>query len=296
MTALCEFFPGGDIPINYNDFEDDDSLSNDDEYMYDTRDDDDVYTDSEMSHTVYPHPEESIIESTSSTPQVQLRNTNPANLSPRRPLSFVEMRVNELKNLTAAECQPKTNALPKDEVDVFNRIGHVNIPQQFQNIDMSCGDNKFGRSAITINRTSSSPVPSDRMYIQPSEGSTPQDSLRNLRSPVVFSESSSPRRLSPIAYPNVGNINPRHADIEYWNKENEKLSPTRTSPSINSNTNSAMTDSKEDYNQNYFNGTNNVNAHIESLKNYNFNGNVLQNFPYGHFETPLQIEVDPVSI
>ncbi|KAJ0174580.1 hypothetical protein K1T71_009688 [Dendrolimus kikuchii] len=138
------------------------------------------------------------------------------------------------------------------------------------------------RSMITINRTSSSPVPSDHTYV-PSEGSN-QDSL-GVKSPNVFSESSSPRRLSPIANYNIGNMNPRHIDMEqYWNRENDKLSATR-SPSVTSNSNSTR---KEDFNQNYCNSA--TNSPISPSKEYNGNMSQRQDTRY---QTPLQIEVDP---
>lgn len=270
MRALCEFFPGADTPIDYNDCEDEDySESLDDDYMtYDTRES--LETDPEqLTQPNYP-------EETSSNPVVlrHIDKTEP------RPRSFVETQVSKLQTLMAAESQPKTAAIPKDEPDVLNRIGSIRIPQQFKKPECF----EAGRSPVTINRTSSSPVPLERVYIA-SEGSTPQDSLRIVRSPVVFSECSSPRRLSPIVNYNVGNINPRHIDIEYWNRENDKLSPAR-SPSVTSN-NSVR---KEDYNQNYCDR----NSPMMPLKEHN--GNIPQRLPFDpRYQMPLQIEVDPVS-
>lgn len=235
MTSLCEFFPGADTPINYDDCEDDDSCSIDEPQMYDSAD-----------------------------------NTQISTTTSRRPASLVETRINELQQLL----EPKPN-------DINNRI------RRFNNNKTETGD-----SPIIINRTSSSP---DRLNAQMSEASTPQDSLRNLRSPVVFSENSSPRRLSPIAYRNVGNINPRHIDMEqYWNKENEKSEAS--TPSMNSNTNSAFTDGKGDYNQNYCNRISNANSPVDNFKGY-YNGNGPQELRYDpRYQTPLQIVVDPVSI
>lgn len=270
MTALCEFFPGADTPIDYSDCEDreySDSLDGD--YMaYDTREG--LDTDPEFS--------------TERSAPVALRHAETR--SEPRPRSFVETQVSKLQTLMAAEAHPKTAALPRDEPDLHNRIGPVRIPQTFKKPDHYPD---AGRSPVTINRTSSSPVP-ERAYM-PSEGSTPQDSLRIVRSPVVFSESSSPRRLSPIVNYNIGNMNPRHIDIEqYWNRENDKLSPAR-SPSVLSSSNSVR---KEDYNQNYCDRLSAGNSPMTPLKEYN--GNIPQRLPMDpKYRTPLSIEVDPVS-
>ncbi|CAG9112063.1 unnamed protein product [Plutella xylostella] len=288
MSALSEFFPKADTPLNYNDCEEDDSLSLDDEYMtYDTRDSLDTDA-TDMSQNA-PDQYEYTNESTSSLPP--MRN-NEATPPPRRPLSFVETRVSKLQNLIAADAQTKTAAIPRED-DVHNRIGPINIPHQFrkQEFDRS---QEAGRSPVTIQRTSSSPVPVDQ-YGNPSEVSTPQDSLRIDRSPNVFSESSSPRRLSPLANYNIGNMNPRHIDIEqYWNRENEKLSPAR-SPSARSNTNSTVTENRDDYNLNYCDRLSAANSPLAPRKQYQ-NGNVM---PYRNYDTrydqPLQIDVDPNS-
>ncbi|KAI8439551.1 hypothetical protein MSG28_013295 [Choristoneura fumiferana] len=271
MAALSEFFPGADTPINYDDCEQEDSESIDEEYMiYDTMDS--LDRDPELSNPVtYP-------TETQSNP-VQLRNTNKPPTSPR-PRSFVETQVSKLQHLMAAEAQPKTTALPREEPDVHNRIGPVNIPQQFRKPETHVDP---GRSPV-IQRTSSSPVPSERVQML-SEGSTPQGTLRIVRSPNIFSESSSPRGLSPIVNYNIGNMNPRHIDIEqYWNRENDKLSPAR-SPLASTNTNSV---SREDYNQNY---CDRLSAGNSPMKEYN--GNVPRLPADARYQTPLQIEVDP---
>lgn len=284
MLCLCQFFPGADVPINYDDCEDDE-VSVEDEYAYDTRDD------TEMTQTLLVDPLDYNNE-ISTTPQIQLRNSN---MTPtRRPRSLVESRITELQHLLEG-VQPQSHAI-RDVVDVNNRIGPVNIPQQFRNIDLCGGENSHvldaGKSSVLINRTSSSPA-TDRGN-RSSEISTPPGSVRNLRSPAIFSESSSPRRLSPIPYRNVGNMNPRHMDIEqYWNKENDKSSAT--SPSINSNANSVLMDHKEDYNQNYCNRNSNANSPISGFKGY-YNGNgpqELQSPRQYNPRSPLQIEVDP---
>lgn len=263
MSALCSFFPGADQPIDYNDCEEDESECSDDQYMH-TQDQLDTDTDDMMLSQVQPP---SDYESSVPAPLAD----RPAPGS--RPRSFVETQVTKIQSLMAAEAQPKTSALPREEPDVYNRIGPVRIPQ------------RFIKSPVTINRTSSSPVP-DRQYV-PSEGSTPQDSLLLVRSPV-FSESSSPKRLSPLANYNIGNMNPRHMDMEqYWNRENDKRSPGRCS-SVTSNSNSIR---KEDYNQNYCDRLSAGNSPMMPMKE--FNGNVPQEHP---IQTPLQIEVDPVSI
>lgn len=266
MRALCEFFPGADTPINYDDLEDDDEESVDDDYLlYSTRDSFDTenipqahnpvhYTDEVTSPVVYRHGKHS------------------PNLSPR-PRSFVESQVSRLQNLMANENQPKTR-------DDLQERTSVRIPQQFRrDTHLEPG------SSVTINRTSSSPVP-DRTHMQ-SEGSTPQDTLRVFRSPVVFSESSSPRGISPIVNYNIGNMNPRHIDMDqYWNRENDKLSPASRTPSALS-TNSTR---KEDYNQNYCDRVSAANSPMT----LQYNGNTSQVDP--RYQTPLQIEVDPVSI
>ncbi|KAL0821858.1 hypothetical protein ABMA28_005262 [Loxostege sticticalis] len=269
MSALCEFFPGADTPIDYNDCEEDDTSCSDDDYMLcdsrETIDSDTEHILSQISVPTEPNP-------------VTYRDVEPA----PRPRSIVETQVNKLQNLIAAEAQPKTAALTQQEVEAYNRIGPIRIPQQFKRVD------EAGRSAVTINRTSSSPVPPDRPY-GTSEGSTPQDTLRVLRSPVVFSESSSPRRLSPIVNYNIGNMNPRHIDMEqYWNRENDKLSPAR-SPSVNSNTNSLR---KEDYNQNYCDRLSAGNSPMTPVNE--FNGNMPRGQPIDpRYQIPLQIEVGP---
>lgn len=277
MSVLSTFFPGADTPINYDDCEVDDTDYSEDEYLYGTRDSLDTDTEYSLSQVHIPtYPEEP-------TPNSVLKPTDMPMQSPR-PRSLVETQVSKLQNIMAAEAHPKT-AAQKDEPDVHNRIGPVKIPQQFKKSDHL----EPGRSTITINRTSSSPVPSERTYV-PSEGSTPQDSLRVVRSPVIFSETSSPRRLSPILNYNIGNMNPRHIDIEqYWNRENDQLSPAR-SPSVASNTNSVR---KEDFNQNYYDRLSATNSPMASVKE--FNGNISQRPVDPRCQTPLQIEVDPVS-
>lgn len=277
MSALCEFFPGADTPINYDDCEDEDSEYSEDEYMqYDTQDSLDTDTDQGILSQV--HIPTQYPDTTASNP-VLLRNIDHT-IQPPRPRSFVETQVSKLQNLMAAEAHPKTSALPKDEPDVHNRIGPVRIPQQFKKPEAYT---EAGRSAVTINRTSSSPGPAGA-----SEASTPQESLL-ARSPAVFSDTSSPRRLSPIANYNVGNMNPRHVDMDhYWSRENDKLS-TR-SPSVTSNSNSVR---KEDYNQNYCDRLSAANSPMTPVKEYN--GNLSQRPIDPRYQTPLQIEVDPNS-
>ncbi|XP_026756151.2 mitogen-activated protein kinase kinase kinase 7-like [Galleria mellonella] len=270
MTALCEFFPGADKPIDYNDCEEEDI---DDHYMMHTEDELGTETDDILlSQVLLP----TDVEYESIPNQAVLRNTNNSVKAPR-PRSFVETQVTKIQNLMAAETQPKTSALPREEPDALNRIGPVRIPQQFKPPD------EAGRSPVSINRISSSPVPPDGRQYLPSEGSTPQDSLLAVRSPInIFSESSSPKRLSPIVYYNVGNMNPRHMDIEqYWN---DKLSP-RCSSVATSNSNSLR---KEDYNQNYCDRVSAGNSPLMPMKEYN--GNIPQRQP---IQMPLQIDVDP---
>lgn len=257
MSALCEFFPGEDTPINYDDCEEDVSECSEDEYMtYDTRD---SLTDTERSL---------------SQTQDEAHAARP---------TYVETQVSKLQTKMAAEAHPKTTAIFKDEPDAHNRIGPVRIPHQFKRPEHSEAD----RSPITVYTTSSSPVPSERAYA-PSEGSTLQDSLQ-VNSPHVFSESSSPRRLSPIGNYNIGNMNPRHIDMDqYWNRENDKLSPAR-SPSATSTNNSR----KEDYNQNY---CDRLSASNSPMPGTEFNGNIAQRPVDPRFQTPIHVEVDPVSL
>ncbi|XP_053610521.1 mitogen-activated protein kinase kinase kinase 7 [Plodia interpunctella] len=237
MSSLCEFFPGAELAIDYNDCEEESPAE--DEYLSERHSDTEVFSDSETSAP---------------------RDTD-------RPRSFVGTQVTKLQNWMAAEAHPKTSALPREDTDGYNRIGPVRIPQQF-------------RTPVTIYRASSSPAP-DRC---PSESSTPQDSLLAVRSPI-FSETSSPKRLSPIANYNIGNMNPRHMDIEqYWNRENDMLSPGRGS-SVTSNSNSLR---KEDYNQNYCDRLSAGGSPMTPMKEYN--GNSLQR---QNIQKPLEIEVDP---
>lgn len=249
MTALCSFFPGADTPINYDDCEDDDTEYSEDEYMtYDSRDS--LPTDTDTMHD----------------PAQSNRSSEPVlDQTAPRPRSFVETQVSKLQNLMAAEATPKTSAVP-DEPDA-HRIGPVRIPQQFKR------ERCEGRS----------PAPGGG----PSDV-TAHDALAAARSPLLFSEGSSPRRLSPIANYNIGNMNPRHIDIEqYWNRENDKLSPR--SPSVISNSNSLR---KEDYNQNYCDRLSATNSPVPPMK---YNGNLSQRPVDPRYQTPLQIEVDPNS-
>lgn len=264
MKALCDFFPGADTPINFDDLEEEDDSLEDKYVMYDTQESFDTDMQSDQSNPLHYTDDAASNQIYRSTGQ-----------SSPRPRSFVETQVNKLQNLMAADVQPKS---PKE--DDSHR---VRIPQQIKKLDQ----NEAGTS-ITINRTSSSPINSDRNVT--SEGSTPQDILRVYRSPNIFSESSSPRGISPIVNYNIGNMNPRHIDIEqYWNRENEKLSPSRT-PSALSNTNSIK---KEDYNQNYCDGLNATNSPMNQISEFNGNSPRMTLDP--RYQTPLQIEVDPVS-
>lgn len=277
MSALCVFFPGADEPINYDDCEEDESESLDEDYvMYDTRDS--IETDTEMSQTIYQNSN----DTTNSEP-VKLRNSN-KNHSPR-PRSFVETQVSKLQNLIAAETY-KPSSLPKEE-EISKRIGPVNIPQHFRRPEFLLGQdsaNQSGQSPVTINRTSSSPVDKTNELI------TPQDTLRIINSPVVFSESSSPRRLSPIVNYNIGNMNPMHIS---WNKDDDKLSPVR-SPSVYSNSNSTVADNKDDLSSHLEDRHSASNSSVGS-RIYQ-NGNPIPRLSFDpKFQVPLQISVDPVS-
>ncbi|XP_041982003.1 mitogen-activated protein kinase kinase kinase 7 [Aricia agestis] len=271
MVALCQFFPGADTPINFDDLEEDDESIEDNYMMYETRD---SFEDTDAESI--PHSNNPLHYTDDTSSNVTYRNTGKP-VSPR-PQSFVETQVSKLQNLLAGESQPKP-MVAKDEADI-QRIGAVKIPQPFKKPDMHL---EAGRSPI-INRTSSSPAPSENHYM-PSEGSTPQDTLRVFRSPVVFTESSSPR-LSPIVNYNIGNMNPRHIDIDFLNRDNDKLSPSRT-PSALSNSNSTR---KEDFNQNYCDRLSSANSPMM----HEYNGNSPHGMPVdARYQTPLQIQVDP---
>lgn len=251
MSALCELFPGAETPINYEDCEVDLSDCSDDEY------------------TTYSH--DSLPDTDSLLPQVSPHyiDSGPDTLPRSRP-SYVETQVSRLQTKMAAEAR---TAPYRDEADAnaTPRIGPVRIPKQFTELEP-------GRAAVAIERTSSSPVPA---YGAAEGGaSTLQDSLQ-VASPHVFSESSSPRRLSPIHNYNVGNMNPRHIDIE-------RYSPAR-SPSVTSTVNSR----KEDYNQNYCDRLSAANSPMSPARE--LNGNVPRRPADANYQTPLEIEVDPVS-
>lgn len=80
MSALCEFFPGADTPIDYNDCEEDDTSCSDDDYMLcdsrETIDSDTEHILSQISVPTEPNP-------------VSYRDVEPA----PRPRSIVETQV-----------------------------------------------------------------------------------------------------------------------------------------------------------------------------------------------------------
>ncbi|CAH0588973.1 unnamed protein product [Chrysodeixis includens] len=271
MAALCEFFPGADTAINYDDCEEDDASCSEDEYMaYDTQDSLDTEPDTGMLSQVHIPTQ---FDASVSNP-IPLRTADRTVQAPR-PRSFVETQVSKLQNLMAAEAHPKTSALPKDEPDVHNRIGPVRIPQQFKKPETM---SEAGRAAVTISRTSSSPPPGARAPAPPGRAPAPP-----APSPNVFSDASSPRRLSPIANYNVGNMNPRHMDLDqYWARSR--------SPDLASSHSSLR---KEDYNQNYCDRLSAANSPITPVNEYN--GNMSQRPIDPRYQTPLQIEVDPNS-
>lgn len=252
MAALCEFFPGADTPINYDDLEIDDPENLDEDYDPYTQDSFETESIVQTHNPMhYPH-------ETASNPVIYRNPETISNISPR-PRSFVEAQVSKLQNLMA-EAQPKTQAMDADP----HRA--VKIPQQFKR------DLEPGRSNLTPNHIS--------------EASTP-DTLQVLRSPAIFSESSSPRGISPLANYNIGNMNPRHIDIEqYWNRESDK-SPRTASLSTTNSTR------KEDFNQNYCDRLSAGNSPMIPIKEYNGNSQVTP--VDARFTTPLQIDVDPVS-
>ncbi|XP_072944597.1 mitogen-activated protein kinase kinase kinase 7-like [Epargyreus clarus] len=275
MAALCEFFPGADTPINFDDLEEDDTDASIDDYgPYDTRDS-------------FEEDTENVYGTNNSLPYSEDIPSNPVvyrqsdlSQSPR-PRSFVESQVNKLQNLMT-DPHNRASGVQRDETDVHRMTKH---PQHFRKMDTT----EAGRPPVAINRTSSSPVPSDKQTYMLSENSTPHDTLNIVKSPCIFSGGSSPKRLSPIVNYNIGNMNPRHIDIEqYWNRENDKVSSTR-SPSVTSNTNSTR---KEDYNQNYCDRLSAANSPMTPNKEYN--GNIPQRLPVDpRYQTPLRIDVDP---
>lgn len=266
MKSLCEFFPGADTPINYDDLEVDESEHFEEDFgPYSTHD---SFETESIVQTHNPQYTNEIM-----TNPVVYRSTETP-LSPR-PRSFVEAQVSKLQNLIAAETQPK--ATVREETD---QRPAVKIQHQFKRPETHL---EPGRS---VNRTPNSLVPSDKTHMA-SEASTPQDSLQ-VRSPNVFSESSSPRGISPLANYNIGNMNPRHIDIEqYWNRVSDN-SPVRTPSAISTN---SMR--KEDYNQNYCDRLSSGNSPMTPMKEYNGNSPRLPMDT--RYATPLQIEVDPVS-
>ncbi|XP_050682239.1 mitogen-activated protein kinase kinase kinase 7 [Leptidea sinapis] len=262
MGVLSEFFPGADTPINFDDLEEDDEECSEDGYIvYDTRDS--LETDTE-SITQCQNPQYSNEISQS----VPYRQTNKP-ISPR-PRSFVESQVSKLQNLMVdAQSRPITSPREED----LSRGGSIRIPQHFKATDT-------GRSPIASRRIS--PIPQDRNI--PSECSTPHDVLI-LKSPNIFSESS--RGPSPLYNYNIGNMNPRHIDIDSLHRDSDKLSPNRT-PSALSTLNSLR---KEDYNQNYCDRLSAANSPVTPMREYN--GNISQKRMDVKYQTPLQIEIDP---
>lgn len=160
------------------------------------------------------------------------------------------------------------------------------------------------------------PVNRTQVNQNPSGASTPQNATQHEirfmnKSPVYFSESSSPRR-SPMLNYNVGNMNPRHTDMDaYWNQEhdNSSRSPMRNTLSPNPNT-YFYPQSQDNWNSSPGERTNEGYwSHVASSNEggiYNqplLNGNVRHVFPGGllavpdpRLQAPLQINVNPVSI
>ncbi|XP_046969256.1 mitogen-activated protein kinase kinase kinase 7 isoform X2 [Vanessa cardui] len=128
---------------------------------------------------------------------------------------------------------------------------------------------------LTYDRGESAPSPRPRSFVESQvsrlqgPAPPPRASLRVYRSPAVFSESSSPRGLSPLANYNVGNMNPRHVDIEYSSGLSSAGSRKEDYCDRLSATNSPMTPVNE------------------------YNGNSTRLPMDARYATPLQIEVDP---
>lgn len=352
MNMLCTYFPGADTPIEYDNSYSEEVMSEESDQEDDTLDYQDSFptstrlpadtTSTEQSNESLALSNPAIMRRNNVCPQIRPHSfvesqisrlqSGTASSTPPRPLSIAIM--------------PHT----KTPVASFgtNRIGQVQIPEHFkknpsqqkssptENTPTSHGK----VSTKNPNRSLNSPLtkaesdttqgssqqaqvvpcytPVNRLQLNqlPSGASTPQSAAQHQtrfmnKSPVYFSESSSPRR-SPMLNYNVGNMNPRHTDIEaYWNQEHENSSrsPMRNTLSPNPNTyfypqsqDNWNSSPGERSNEGYW-------SHVASSNEggvYNqplLNGNVRDVFPGGllavpdpRLQAPLQINVNPVSI
>lgn len=347
MNMLCTYFPGADTPIEYDNSYSEEVMSEESDQEDDTLD----YQDSFPTSTRLPADTTSTEQSNESlalsNPAVMRRT----NVCPQiRPHSFVESQISRLQSGMLSSTPPRPLSIAimphtKTPVASFgtNRIGQVQIPEHFKKNPSQQKSSPTENtptshrkvSTKSPNRSLNSPhkksesdttqgqvvpcyAPTNRSQLNqyPSGGSTPQNSTQHEtrfmnKSPVYFSESSSPRR-SPMLNYNVGNMNPRHTDIEaYWNQEHENStrSPMRNTLSPNPNTyfypqsqDNWNSSPGERSNEGYWN-------HVASSNEggvYNLpllNGNVRDVFPGGllavpdpRLQAPLQINVNPVSI
>lgn len=174
--------------------------------------------------------------------------------------------------------------------DVEDGVRHQSPAQQPQNVPNFLLSNK---PSINQNR---------------SGGSTPQSTLQDprflTRSPNYFSDSNSPRR-SPMMNYNVGNMNPRHADIEtYWDHDNESSSKSSKRNTLSPNFNNYFHPQNQDNWNNNQNDQSQDRKMLYGMSNQDFsNGNIhdelrgrLLPVPNSQLEMPLQIAVDPVSV
>lgn len=160
---------------------------------------------------------------------------------------------------------------------------------------------------LSINR---SPISQIR-----SGGSTPlsvmsssQDSRLMNRSPNFFSDTNSPRR-SPMMNYNVGNMNPRHVDIEsYWKQESESSNKSSLRNTLSPNVNNSFNSQNQDV-WNSIPTDRNQGSYVPSpngsgVTNSGYlNGNLREPgrggflaVPDPRLTMPLNIDVDPVSI
>lgn len=302
MTALCQYFPGPEARVTYDDVcSDDDSSSVDSlhsEDMIDTN-----YSTNDQPASNNSNATESSGHAENEV-EIVLREHRPDDRG-SRPQSFVENQVNKLQDIMAK--QGPIRPAPAKPMSVGQRIGQVNIPGPFRNNSSPNNPNiNEVQSPGLLNQSIQSPIivsrPPSSLANSPihsnvydshnlgvnramlgqnlSGGSTPQDT-NLVKSPIIFNESPSPLHLSPIVNYNIGNMNPRHIDIDQDNESN--ASPAR-SPSSVSQSNSVIADIRDDFNQNYINES--------GMSHMNGNRNFMR-YADPRLQTPLEIQVDP---
>lgn len=339
MNTLCQFFPGADMPIIYND------SCSDDNYSEDTSQEDGTYKfSSEAIESPNSTPDD-LNETTRSEPCFSSTVTRRNNVRTEvRPHSFVGSQINRLQSgaINTAPARPVSVAeLPQVKYNLSglptNRRGQVHIPPQFmqdQQVQQSSpkslhpsGVPRYFKSLNTNTslvgfQKSNSEVPNLwQMSCNQSNFSSNKlnsatntlqsnahDTFYSNKSPNFFSGTSTPRR-SPMMNYNVGNMNPRHIDIESsWNQDKEATkSSLRNTLSPNS---TYFNSQNQDFtNNNEISPTNDPywNEVLASKENTNTstsmcNGNIEGARPGGflaipdaRMQAPLSIQVDPVS-